>query len=160
MITIHNRLDPAHSELSRCRRRHNLTEIAHALELAEKIGVKQAALATGIKYRRLARLRLADRRSRMTIKEALDDLGNVKSMLNPGKFRRVPLPEVAERMAEKMRSELLIRVEAAREGCQIAQRTGANVLKCIHMAAERRGLRGKSVVELVREGRIPKHWLR
>jgi hypothetical protein len=159
MITIHNRLDPASSEISRSVRRHNLSEIAHALELADQIGVAGAAQATGINYRRLARFRLADRRSRMSLQEALDDLEDIKFFTLPGPCNRPALPEAAARVARKRGADLMIRVEAAREGCRIANRTGANVWRCIWMAAERRGLRGKSVCELVREGRIAKHWI-
>ena len=159
MLHLQTRLSPCQSDLSRQSRRYSLDLCQHAIALALQIGVRAAANDTGIPYRRLVRLVCAHRRSTQTLEEALNDLGRDPIMTTSCGDRGYPMPWVAEAQAKKKRAALLIRAEAAREGVQIAQRTGANVWKCIALSAERRGLRGKGVVELVREGRIPLHWI-
>jgi hypothetical protein len=151
MSTIHSRLEPSHNDRCKSNRKYNLTEIQAALELAEQIGTLAAAKATGIPYRRLVRFRLADRRSRQTLAEALIDLGRGRTRFWP--------KELALRVATIERARLVVRVEAAREGCQIAKRTGSSVWKCIEQAGNRRGLNGESLCHLVADGRIPKAWL-
>jgi hypothetical protein len=145
MFTIHNRLDPAYSDLSRQRRKYGTHLIEHALDLAEQIPVRQAARATGIYWKRLERMRLAKRRSAMTIEEALE-------AIRPNVRRD-------EEQCRRERGYLLLCIEAAREGAKIAKRTGTSVRGCIKLAAERRGLNGKGICELVRDGRVARHWI-
>ena len=151
MPTIHQRLDPAHNATSRSLRKYNLTEIHAAIELAGEIGTRAAAKAMGINYTRLVRFRLADRRSRQTLAQALADLDKG--------WPKYWGPELVERVATTERARLMLRVETAKEGCRLAKRTGASVWQCIQQVGNRRGLNGETLCKLVMDGRIPKHWI-
>ena len=162
MIHIQTRLDKSLSDASRKVRKYNDMHVAHALgeaSLQACVGgdnVKHVASNCHLPYRRLLRLKQAWQRKNLTLEQAVFALEGgpfLPWMYRPEK------KEWLDAFIAKRQAALRIRVEAAREAYQIANRTGAPFWKCVQVAAEKRGLGGKSLCNLIREGRIPRHWL-
>lgn len=157
MPDIQTRLEPPASKMSEVLRKYPFQKVWTAIELAGKIGISKAAKDCHIEYRRLVRLVCAYRRLNMSYEEGLRDVFNSAWRLPYAQF--ISLDRV-ERIGLKRQNDLIIRVEAAKEAYRMSQRTGHGLAGCLKVCAEQRGLRGKSLVELVREGRIPLHWIR
>ena len=150
-MKIQTRLDQSSSEASRRGRKYSTPLIWEALSLAKEIGVTKAAKATGIEYRRLVRLICADRRSRSTLREELQYLDWYAV-----KYRKTA--ESRRELATMLKNDLIMKIEVLQESYRIASRTRASFWNAVKYVALRRGLRGKTVCELVREGRIPTRW--
>jgi len=152
MITIQTRLSPSTSDVSRRSRKYSTPLIWEALSLAKEIGTTKAAKATGIPYRRLVRLICADRRSHMTMREALGDLDWYTAN------RQGMSPDHRRELATMLKNDLIMKIEVAGEAYRVATRTGGNFWRALKGVARQRGMNGKSICELVREGRLPRHW--
>jgi hypothetical protein len=153
MIHIQTRLNPPENDQSRSGRKYSYPLIWHAISLASKIGIMKASKATGMHYKRLCRLCLAEQRLHQTVPEALAAFDWYVCSYNPhvtAEYRR--------EFAANLKTDLLLKIEVCREAYRIAERTGTSFWKSMNKVAASRGLKGKSVAELVREGRIPQHW--
>lgn len=121
------------------------------MSLAKDIGILNAARQTGIEPRRLTRFICADRRSRSTLREELQYLDWYAV-----KYRKTA--ESRRELATLLKQDLVMKVEVAGEAYRVATRTGGNFWRALKGVARQRGMNGKSICELVREGRLPRHW--
>lgn len=149
MIDYQTRLEPPRSTASRRGRKYGMDLIDEAIQLAQKVGYREAGKAMGIDYKMINRWVTAKRRENSSLQNELDRFDAKESnpfLKNPG----VP---------EMLKAKLIMRVEIAREAIRMAERTRTSFKKCVMTCARQRGMDGNIVLENMSNGTIPKHWI-
>jgi len=151
-VPITTRFDPGPPRFFWKKRKYGPEFIEQMLLLAMAEGVKSSSLKTGVPYNTVKRYLTAYKRRTQTLAEALESMEHHPMMTAAS-------PADRERIIGGPQRSLSMNVEAAREAYRIAHRTGEPLSRCIKGVALHRGLNGQGVLAMVRDGRIPAHWI-